>query len=70
MALESLNISVRGMTCQNCRRSVERILSSTPGVTKVTVDLDGARAEVEYDSDLVRPEVLIDAVRQIGYEAA
>jgi Cu+-exporting ATPase len=70
MALESLNISVRGMTCQNCRRSVERKLSSTPGVTKATVDLDGARAEVEYDSDLVRPEVLKDAVRQLGYEAA
>jgi copper chaperone CopZ len=68
MALESLSISVLGMTCQNCRRSVERKLSSTPGVTKVTVDLDTARAEVEYDSGLVRPEVLVDAVRTLGYE--
>ena len=55
MALESLSISVRGMTCQNCRRSVERKLSSIPGVTKATVDLDAARADVEYDSDLVLP---------------
>jgi copper chaperone CopZ len=68
MALESLSISVGGMTCQNCRRSVERKLSSIPGVTKATVDLEAARADVEYDSDLVRPEVLKDAVRTIGYE--
>jgi copper chaperone CopZ len=70
MALESLSISVRGMTCQNCSRGVERKLSATPGVTKATVSLASARADVEYDGDLVRPEVLLDAVRQLGYEAA
>jgi copper chaperone CopZ len=70
MAAETLSLTVNGMTCGNCARSVERTLSSTPGVTKATVDLNAARATVEYDSDLVRPEVLADAVRQLGYEVA
>ena len=56
------------MTCGNCARSVERKLSGTPGVTKATVDLGGASATVEYDADLVKPEVLANAVRQLGYE--
>jgi len=56
------------MTCGNCARSVERKLSSTPGVTKATVDLQAADATVEYDTDMVKPEVLADAVRQLGYE--
>jgi copper chaperone CopZ len=68
MALETLTLSVRGMTCGNCARSVERKLSATPGVTKATVDLASARAAVEYDAGLVKPEALANAVRQLGYE--
>lgn len=70
MALETLQMVVHGMTCGNCARSVERKLSGTPGVTKATVDLNGSSATVEYDSDLVKPDVLTNAVRQLGYDVA
>jgi len=70
MAVETLNLSVRGMTCGNCVRSVERKLASTPGVTKVSVDLASGNAAVEYDSSLVEAEVLANAVRDLGYEVA
>ena len=60
---------IRGMTCTNCARGVERTLAGTPGVTKVVVDLQGASAVVDYDTDLVTPEVLTSAVRRLGYEA-
>ena len=56
------------MTCGNCARSVERILSNTPGVTKVMVDLLGADATVEYDAGLVTPGALAESVRTLGYE--
>jgi Cu+-exporting ATPase len=56
------------MTCGNCARSVERTLASTPGVTKALVELQGERAIVEYDPELVKPEVLVNAVRDLGYE--
>ncbi len=68
MAANTLHLPVRGMTCGNCARSVERTLASTPGVTKVSVDLQGATATVEYDSGLVTPDVLAGAVRDLGYE--
>ncbi len=70
MAAESLNLTVRGMTCANCARSVERTLTSTPGVTKAVVELQGERAYVEYDPSLVKPETLANAVRELGYEVA
>jgi Cu+-exporting ATPase len=70
MGIKTVNLTVGGMTCGNCARSVERKLSSTPGVTKATVDLQAGRAAVEYDPELVKPEVLADAVRQLGYEVA
>ena len=56
------------MTCGNCARSVERKLAATPGVTKATVDLPGSRATVEYDAAIVKPEVLANAVRQLGFQ--
>jgi Cu+-exporting ATPase len=56
------------MTCGNCARTVERTLASTPGVTKAQVELQGERAIVEYDPELVKPEVLVNAVRDLGYE--
>lgn len=64
----TVQLTVKGMTCDNCARSVERKLASTPGVTKAIVDLKGERANVEYDADLVKPEGLAKAVRQLGYE--
>jgi copper chaperone CopZ len=70
MAAQTLNLTVHGMTCSNCARSVEKKLASTPGVAKATVDLQAARALVEYDADLVKPDVLANAIRQLGYEVA
>jgi copper chaperone CopZ len=70
MAVETLNLSVRGMTCANCARSVERKLRGVPGVTKTSVSLEAASATVEYDTALAKPEALAKAVRELGYEAA
>jgi Cu+-exporting ATPase len=58
------------MTCANCARSVERKLNGVPGVTKTSVSLEAASATVEYDTDLVKPETLAAAVRELGYEAS
>jgi copper chaperone CopZ len=61
MAIETLHLTVHGMTCGNCARSVERKLTGTAGVTKAVVDLTASAATVEY-------ETLAGAVRQLGYE--
>ena len=68
MATETVNLTVRGMTCGGCVRSVERKLGATPGVEKVAVDLAGASATVEYDPAQVKPEALAAAVRTLGFE--
>jgi Cu+-exporting ATPase len=69
MALETLTIAIGGMSCANCARSVERKLGSTPGVTKVAVDLERGVACVEYDTGLVTPSAIASEIRTLGYEA-
>ena len=68
MATDTLKMTVHGMTCGNCARSVERTLAGMPGVAKATVDLVHGDATVVYDPDVVKPEALADSVRQLGYE--
>jgi copper chaperone CopZ len=70
MPVQTLSMSIRGMTCGNCARGVERTLFATPGVTHATVDLQGASATVQYDAAKVTPEALAAAVRKLGYEVA
>jgi copper chaperone CopZ len=68
MATETLKMTVHGMTCGNCARSVERKLTATPGVSKATVDLLNQNAIIDYDATAVKPEALAAAVRQLGFE--
>jgi Cu+-exporting ATPase len=70
MATETFNLAVHGLTCANCVRSVERKLMGVPGVTKTSVSLASASATVEYDTDLVQPEMFAKAVRELGFEAS
>jgi copper chaperone CopZ len=67
MGLRTEKIPVRGMTCGNCARAVERKLSSSPGVNSAHVDLAGGTATVEFDADRTKLPDLVHAIEQLGY---
>ena len=59
--------AIEGMTCQNCVRHVQRALSAVPGVTVADVNIGSAT--VSYDPEQVPDDVVVDAVREAGYQA-
>lgn len=60
-------ITVTGMTCDHCVRSVTEEVGAIEGVTKVAVDL--ASGAVTIDSEApVTDEALRAAVDEAGYE--
>lgn len=62
-----VTIDITGMHCTHCSESVERALSSQPGVERAEVDLDGGRALVRgAELDV---EALCKAVEELGYKA-
>ena len=67
MGLETVKLPVRGMTCGNCARTVERKLCSSPSVSHARVDLAGGTATVEFDADRTKMPDLVHAVEQLGY---
>jgi P-type Cu+ transporter len=65
-----VNIPVQGMTCAACQAGVQKALQRQPGVLDASVNLMMHNAAVTYDPAVTRPEALVEAIRDTGYEAA
>lgn len=62
----TITLTLSGLHCGNCVKSVEKALNEVPGVEKVTVTLSPQQAIVEGE---VEAQTLIDAIDEIGFEA-
>jgi copper chaperone CopZ len=65
--IQTLNLSITGMSCDHCVRRLSKALTSVPGVIVKNVTV--GHANVEYDG---RPESLaaiVHAVDDAGYQA-
>ena len=63
----TITLTLSGLHCGNCVKSVEKALNEVPGVEKVTVTLSPQQAIVEGE---VEAQTLIDTIDEIGFEAA
>jgi Cu+-exporting ATPase len=66
---ETLHITVGGMTCAACQSHVQKALEKTVGVRKASVNLMTGDATVEFDKSAVSEDVLLEAIRDQGYDA-
>ena len=66
--LETISISVSGMTCAACVMHVEHALSDVPGVAEARVNLATEKAIVELTDELSL-DVIASAVKDAGYGA-
>ena len=65
--LETRDIGIAGMTCDNCVRKVEKALRGKPGVKEVKVDRGAAKATVTFDTTRTDMPSLHDALLRSGY---
>jgi copper chaperone len=63
--MDSISLRIDGMRCGACIRRVTQALQTVPGGQVEAVRLGGAR--IYRQSDSVRPEALIQAVKRAGY---
>ena len=66
--VDTITLSISGMSCASCVGRVEKALRNTPGVTGASVNLATEKAQVTAFG--VTADQLIAALRQAGYEAA
>ena len=63
-------LSVVGMHCGSCVALIEETLNERDGVKAASVDLDSARAVIEYDSSTLDVEEIRAAIAEAGYSAS
>ena len=66
--MEKITLTVKGMTCMGCVRSVKAVLEPLAGVAKVDITLDGGLVAIEFDDAQVQAEQLKAAIFDAGYE--
>lgn len=63
---KAVELSVSGMTCGGCAKTVQRVLTRVPGVASAEVDLARGSAVVTGKAS---PGVLVAALNSAGYGA-
>ncbi|KAI9486042.1 MAG: hypothetical protein EXX96DRAFT_547484 [Benjaminiella poitrasii] len=64
-----LQLKVFGMTCASCVASIERGLSSLPGVLEVSVNLMTETAKVRIQCDVTNARTIVEAIEDLGFHA-
>ena len=60
------SFEVRGMSCQGCVKSVEKVLSALDGIRSVTVDLESGKVDVDGTFESMR---VVKAIEDAGFSA-
>src|SRR5687767_13647298 len=67
---ETTELSVSGMTCNNCVRHATEALQGVPGVRAVNAELETGSAKVRWSAgQQVKVDALVSALDEAGYKA-
>jgi copper chaperone len=66
--MEKITLTVKGMTCMGCVRSVKNVLEPIPGVSSVDITLENGHVTIDYDPAKSGAEQFTSAINDAGYE--
>lgn len=68
--MTSIRLSIEGMHCTGCARTIELLLGAEPGVREAQVSFESATARVLYDPAATNAQALGAAIEKAGYRAS
>ncbi len=66
--MKLIELPIKGMSCASCAAHIEKTLQGLPGVKQAAVNFATEKATVKYEPNVADPKVLVEAVRDAGYE--
>ncbi len=70
IVLDRALLEIRGMTCASCATNIEKAVGELPGVERVAVNLNLAKAQVEYAADITPLSEIKKTIQKLGYSVA
>lgn len=68
MAFQNLSLTIVGMTCQGCVKSVKNAILTLEGIQSCEVDFVNHQADIVYDDTLVQSEAITNVVEEAGFD--
>ncbi|KAL9541523.1 hypothetical protein MBANPS3_009079 [Mucor bainieri] len=65
---KTLVLSVHGMTCQSCVRSITQACTALHGMVSMCVDLQAATATAIYQPSLLAPQTVVNTIEECGFD--
>jgi copper chaperone len=68
--MKTVTLTVKGMTCMGCVKSVKNVLEQIPGVSGVDITLDTGQVTISHDATKASLDQFKMAIQDAGYEIA
>jgi copper chaperone len=68
--MDTIELTVTGMTCGGCENAVKRAVSTLPGVESVTASHAANQVTVTFDPARVDRSQLTQKIETLGYQVA
>jgi copper chaperone CopZ len=68
--VETLQLTVNGMTCGGCENAVRRAVGKLDGVETVSADHHAGLVGVHFDPERVTPAAIKEEIEALGYTIA
>lgn len=66
--METVTLTVKGMTCMGCVASVKNVLQPVPGVSSVNITLENGQVAISFDANKANVDQFKVAIQDAGYE--
>lgn len=67
MNTQQATLHISGMTCNNCTRFVDNTLQDLEGVVSTSLSLEKGTAQVQFNTELVNLQQIVDAINDTHY---
>ena len=65
--MKTIDLTIHGMHCEGCAKTIEALLTTEPGVKAATVSYGSGSARVLFDPATIDLPRLVKAVERAGY---
>ncbi|WP_449257606.1 heavy metal translocating P-type ATPase [Cytobacillus spartinae] len=66
--IKEINFPITGMTCAACSNRIEKSLNKMEGVETASVNLALEKANIKYDSTVIKPDAFVKKIQDLGYD--